>query len=261
MNFPQRTDIEQLARQAGAILREGYGKQHQIGYKGKIDVVTEADHASEAFLIQSIQARFPGHGIVAEESGSLGASQDCWYIDPLDGTVNYAHHLPIFAVSIGFARQGELRLGAVYDPMRDELFSAERGKGAALNGEPIHVSETAEMIRSLLVTGFPYGPWEEIQRNLDNYALFTRHCQAIRRLGSAALDLCYIACGRLDGFWEIKLSPWDVAAGGLIALEAGAVVTDLQGQADFMQPPNSILAANPQIHPQMLKIFQDSHSR
>ena len=260
MNPPQLSDLEQLARQAGAILREGYGKQHQIGYKGKIDVVTEADHASEAFLIQSIQSRFAGHGIIAEESGRLGEGEYCWYIDPLDGTVNYAHDLPIFCVSIGYAHQGELRLGAVYDPLRDELFSAERGKGAALNGEPIHVSAASEMIRSLLVTGFPYGPWEEIQRNLDHYAVFTRHCQAIRRLGSAALDLCYTACGRLDGFWEIKLSPWDVAAGGLIALEAGAVVTDLNGDPAFMRPPNSILAANPQIHAQMRAIFRNGQT-
>ncbi len=259
MTVPTLAEVEQLARQAGAILKDGFGQPHQIGYKGRIDLVTEKDHESEALLIQAIQSQYPGHAIVAEESGSLQgrgeATADCWYIDPLDGTVNYAHQLPIFAVSIGYAHEGRLQLGVVYDPMRDELFKAERGQGAYLNGVRIQVAAASELLRALLVTGFPYGPWEATQRNLEYYARFTRRSQGVRRLGSAALDLCYVACGRLDGFWEIKLSPWDVAAGGLIALEAGAQVTSLEGDADFMQPPHSILCANPTIHSQMLTIL------
>ncbi len=246
---PTLSDVERLAREAGAILREGYNKEHTVHYKGTIDLVTESDHASEAFLLGEIKSHFPGGHILAEESGSIqGSNEDLWYIDPLDGTVNYAHHIPIFCVSIGFASNGVLTLGAVYDPMRDEMFLAEKGKGATLNGKPIHVSNTTELEKSLLVTGFPYDTWNT---ELDNFKYFERlakKTQGVRRLGSAALDTCYVGAGRFDGFWEFKLKPWDVAAGGLIAREAGAIVTSIDGREDFLASPLSILATTPGIY-------------
>lgn len=246
---PTISDLERLAREAGAILREGYNKEHTVHYKGIIDLVTETDHASEAFLLGEIKSHFPGGHILAEESGNIqGSNEDLWYIDPLDGTVNYAHHIPIFCVSIGFAANGVLTLGAVYDPLRDEMFTAERGKGAFLNGKQIHVSTTSELEKSLLVTGFPYDTWDT---DLDNFKYFERlgkKTQGVRRLGSAALDACYVGAGRFEGFWEFRLKPWDVAAGGLIAREAGAKVTSIDGREDFLSPPLSVLATTPGIY-------------
>lgn len=254
---PTLSDLEELARQAGEILRAGFGMRHTIDYKGTINLVTEVDHRSEEFLLGEIHRRFPHHRVVAEESGE-GEGQDCcqWYIDPLDGTVNYAHGVPIFSVSIGYAQDGRICLGVVYDPMQDELFSGERGKGAYLNGQPIHVSPIESLDESLLVTGFPYDIRTHPENNLDHFVRFSLVSQGVRRLGSAAMDLCYVAAGRLEGFWEIRLSSWDVAAGGLIAEEAGAVVTNLDGDPDYISPPQSILAANPYIHPQMLRVFR-----
>ncbi len=206
---PNIIDIEQLARGAGAILREGYSKQHEIKYKGVIDLVTEIDHASEAFLINKIQTHFPDSHIIAEESGETkGDNEGIWYIDPLDGTVNYSHHIPVFCVSIAYAVNGTVKLGVVYDPMRDELFSAERGNGAFLNGKAIHASNTTELQKSLLVTGFPYDTWNTKKDNFRNFEKLAKMTQGVRRLGSAALDGCYVAAGRLDGYWEKKLKPW-----------------------------------------------------
>ena len=257
MNTPTLADLENLARQAGEILRLGLGQGTRIYHKGDIDLVTDVDHRSEAFLLDEIQRRFPGSAIVAEESGAV-PGQDCcrWYIDPLDGTVNFAHGVPIFSVSIAYAEDGCVRLGAVYDPMQDECFSAELGRGAWLNGKPIHVSTTQALDQSLLVTGFPYDIRTNPQNNLDLYARFTLLSQGVRRLGSAALDLSYVAAGRFEGFWELRLGPWDVAAGGLIAQEAGARVTSALGEPDYLAPPFSILAANPPIHPQMLVMIR-----
>ena len=219
---PTLSYIENLARQAGAILRAGYDKEHQVGYKGVIDLVTEVDHQSEAFLLGEIRRDFPEHHIFSEESGIIqGNDENVWYVDPLDGTVNYAHHIPIFCVSIAYAFHGILVLGAVYDPMRDEMFLAERGKGASLNGQALKVSSVTELQRSLLVTGFPYNAWNTPQDNFDNFVKFGKLSQGVRRLGSAALDLCYVAAGRFEGFWEMALNPWDVAAGALLAEEAG----------------------------------------
>ncbi len=250
---PTLADVERLARSAGAILREGYNKEHQIGYKSEIDLVTEADHASESFLIGEIQRNFPGSHILAEESGKTeGQNEDLWYIDPLDGTVNYAHHVPVFCVSIAFASHGTLMLGAVYDPLRDEMFSAERGRGAHLNGRKIHVSQTTELKKSLLVTGFPYDTWETPRNNFEYFIKFAKSTQGVRRLGSAALDACYVAAGRFDGFWELSLKPWDLAAAALIAQEAGARVSAVNGDPDFLKAPISILAATPGIYQQML---------
>jgi len=251
---PTLSYIENLAREAGAILRAGYNKEHQVNYKGVIDLVTEVDHQSEAFLLGEVQRDFPEHHIFSEESGVIqGNDEHTWYIDPLDGTVNYAHHIPIFCVSIAYASKGVLTLGAVYDPMRDEMYSAERGKGAHLNGGPLHVSSTTELQQSLLVTGFPYNAWDTPQDNFANFVKFGKLSRGVRRLGSAALDLAYVGAGRFDGFWELALNPWDVAAGGLICEEAGARVTNINGEADYISPPQSILATAPGIHKRMLE--------
>ena len=251
---PTLSELERLARQAGAILRAGYNKEHQVNYKGVIDLVTEVDHQSEAFLLGEIQGKFPDHHIFAEESGIIqGNDEHIWYIDPLDGTVNYAHHIPIFCVSIAYASHGELTLGAVYDPMRDEMFAAERGKGARLNGRPIQASTVTELQKSLLVTGFPYDAWNTPQDNFANFVHFGKLTQGVRRLGSAALDLCYVAAGRFDGFWEISFKPWDVAAGGLIAEEAGASVTNVHGDRDYISSPQSVIAATPGIHARIVE--------
>ena len=249
--------LENLARKSGAILKAGYNTEHQVGYKGEIDLVTEVDHRSEAYLLGEVQKDFPAHHIFAEESGIIqGDDDDIWYIDPLDGTVNYAHHVPIFCVSIAYAFQGRLTLGAVYDPLRDEMFTAERGQGAYLNGEKLSVSLTSELKRSLLVTGFPYDTWNTELDNFANFIRFGKLTQGVRRLGSAALDLAYVAAGRFDGFWELSLKPWDVAAGGLICEEAGARITNIRGESDYISAPQSILAATPGIHARMLEEFR-----
>jgi len=251
---PSLSYVENLARQAGDILRAGYDTEHQVGYKGVIDLVTEVDHQSEAFLLGEVQREFPDHHIFSEESGIIqGSDEHVWYIDPLDGTVNYAHHIPIFCVSIAYALHGVLTLGAVYEPMRSEMFLAERGKGAFLNGRALRVSSVTELQRSLLVTGFPYNAWDTPQDNFDNFVRFGKLSQGVRRLGSAALDLCYVAAGRFEGFWEMALNPWDVAAGGLIAEEAGARVTNITGGADYLSSPLSVLACTPGIHARMLE--------
>lgn len=251
---PTLAYLENLARQAGDILRTGYNKEHQVGYKGVIDLVTEVDHQSEAYLLGEVRRDFPVHHIFSEESGVIqGNEEHVWYIDPLDGTVNYAHHVPVFCVSIGYAHQGKLTLGAVYDPLRDEMFTAERGKGAHLNSRRLRASQTTELQRSLLVTGFPYDTWNTPQDNFSNFEKFAKLSQGVRRLGSAALDLCYVGSGRFDGFWELSLNPWDVAAGGLLCEEAGAKVTNISGGGDYISAPQSILAAAPGIHARMLE--------
>ena len=251
---PTLSELERLAHEAGAILRAGYDKEHQVKYKGVIDLVTEVDHEAEAFLLREIRRNYPDHHIFAEESGIIqGNDEHIWFVDPLDGTVNYAHHIPIFSVSVAFASQGDLMLGAVYDPMRDEMFTAERSRGAYLNGRPLQVSAVEELQKSLLVTGFPYDAWDTEQDNFSNFVHFAKLTQGVRRLGSAALDLCYVAAGRFDGFWEMSLKPWDVAAGGLIAREAGARVTNVSGESDFISPPQSVIAATPGIHARILQ--------
>jgi myo-inositol-1(or 4)-monophosphatase len=251
---PTVSYIENLARQAGVILRTGYSKEHEVNYKGVIDLVTEVDHQSEAFLLGEVQKDFPDHHIFSEESGVIqGNDEHIWYIDPLDGTVNYAHHVPLFSVSIAYAHLGVLTLGAVYDPMREEMFLAERGNGATLNGKPLRASSTTDLQRSLLVTGFPYDAWNTEQDNFANFVRFAKLSQGVRRLGSAALDLCYVASGRFDGFWELALKPWDVAAGGLICEEAGAHITNVNGENDYISPPQSVIAATPGIHARMLE--------
>ncbi len=260
MTIPTLTDLERMARQAGQILFDGYEKDNQVSYKGVIDLVTEIDRASEAFLLGEVSRLFPGHSILAEESGltTNGTAEHLWHIDPLDGTVNYAHGIPMFCVSIAYAHHGQVVLAAVYDPMRNEIFTAERGKGSQLNGtRKLRASYQPEMQKSLLVTGFPYDAWNTERDNFANFVRFSKRSQGVRRLGSAALDLCYVAAGRFDGFWEISLNSWDVAAGGLIAEEAGAKVTNAFGGADYLRPPQSIVAANPNLYDQILAGLQE----
>lgn len=258
MSLPTLADVERMARQAGQILSNGYEKDHKVDFKGVIDIVTEIDHLSEKYIIGEIQQLFPGHSILAEESGSLkGSDGHLWIIDPIDGTVNYAHGVPMFCVSIAYAYQGQVILGAVFDPMRDELFTAERGKGAWLNGRPLQVADATELKRSLLVTGFPYDTWNTPHNNFDNFSKLARMTQGVRRLGSAALDLCYVGAGRFDGYWELSVKPWDVAAAGLVAEEAGAKVTNAKGEKDYLsQPQSSILGANTTLHEKiMLELY------
>ncbi|MDD5368974.1 MAG: inositol monophosphatase family protein [Anaerolineaceae bacterium] len=256
---PRLIDLQSLAREAGSILRAGFRQAHLIRYKSPVDLVTEVDQRSEDFLVSFIQARFPDDPIITEESGNLaGGSANRWYIDPLDGTINFAHGIPFYAVSLAFADRQGMRLAVVYDPNADECFSAERGQGAWLGDQPISVSSTPDLLHSLLATGFPYDLLTSADSNLDHFGRLSKLTQGVRRLGSAVLDLCYVACGRLDGYWELKLSPWDLAAGTLIASEAGALVTDTSGNANFLRPPYAILAANPHLHPLIREVLRES---
>jgi myo-inositol-1(or 4)-monophosphatase len=218
------------------------------------------DRRSEDLLLSHIRSDFPQHAIFAEESGRLnGERSEQWFVDPLDGTVNYAHGIPIFSVSIAFAVDSELQLGVVYDPIHDETYAAERGKGATLNGAPIHPTAVDQMIDALLVTGFPYTMGQpDKPDNLDLFSRFARAAQGIRRLGSAALDLCYVAEGRLDGYWEIDLRPYDIAAGTLILREAGGLVTRVNGAPDDLTQPCELVAANTRLHARMLEIILGS---
>lgn len=254
MTSPTLSELQHLAEQAGAILRAGYDKEHQVSYKGVIDLVTEIDRESEAYLLSEINRRWPGSYILSEESGvTAGDNEHAWYVDPLDGTVNYAHGIPFFSVSIAYAHRGTMQLGVVYDPLRDEMFSAQRGRGAELNGRAIHASDVTELRRSLLVTGFPYDAWNTEHDNFANFVHFGKLTQGVRRFGSAALDACYVGAGRFDGFWELSLHSWDVAAGGLIAEEGGARVTNVKDLPDYLSAPQSIVAAAPGIHTEILQ--------
>ncbi|MBG7609367.1 MAG: inositol monophosphatase [Anaerolineae bacterium] len=254
---PKLSDLEIMARQAGEILRAGFGKALQVDYKDTIDLVTDMDHRAEEFLLNTIQQRFPGHRIVAEESGIIEGDHDhLWYVDPLDGTVNYAHGIPIFSVSLAYYRDNQPVLGVVYNPMTDECFSAERGQGAFLSGRPLLVSKNQDLAHSLLVTGFPYDSWTNPNNNINYFSAFSLKTQGVRRLGSAALDLCYVAAGRFDGYWEMRLKPWDAAAGVLIVQEAGGLVTDMQGGQDFLSYPLTIIASNPILHAEILAVIK-----
>lgn len=244
-----------FAREAGAILLEGYGRAHAPERKGRIDLVTEYDRRSEALLLARIHARFPGHAILAEESGAHEQpSRVRWLVDPLDGTTNFAHNYPFFAVSIGVEVGGAMAAGVVFDPVRDELFAAARGAGATLNGAPIHVSAIASLGDALLVTGFPYDVREHPERHVPLFQSFLTRAQGIRRDGSAALNLCYLAMGRFDGFWEGHLAPWDLAAGTLIVREAGGLTTDYDGHPLRLEGRH-IVAANPTLHAEMLALI------
>ena len=244
-----------VAKDAGRLLRDRVGTRIDIDHKGSINLVTDVDLASESLIREAIFTFYPRHEVLAEEGGlSESGSEYRWIVDPLDGTTNYAHGYPIFCVSIALECRGEVVLGVVYDPMRDELFAAERGAGAALNNRPIHVSKTAELIRGLLSTGFPYDIRTSKLTNLDHWANFALNAQALRRDGAAALDLCYVASGRFDGFWELNLSPWDTAAGALIVTEAGGHVTNFSG-GSFSNYKPEVVASNGLIHDRMLEVL------
>lgn len=249
-------DIAKAAAvKAGNILRERISGRREIFYKGEINLVTEMDRLSEKTVVETILESFPDHGIMAEEEAQIeNDSPFLWIIDPLDGTTNYAHGYPSFSVSIGLESSGDVIVGVVYDPMRDELFSAARGQGAFLNGKPIAVSRNDVLIRSLLATGFPYDRAVSKENNLDYFNALIMASQEIRRSGSASLDLCAVAAGRLDGYWELKLHPWDVAAGSLIVLEAGGSVSDFTGTR-FSIRDKELVASNGRIHGLMLDIL------
>ena len=244
-----------VARDAGSLLRDRVGTRIDIDHKGAINIVTDVDLASEKLIREAISTYYPRHEILAEEGGlSESESEYRWIVDPLDGTTNYAHGYPVFCVSIALECKGEVVLGVVFDPMRDELFAAEKGSGATLNNRAIRVSKTMELMQGLLSTGFPYDIKTSKLTNLDHWANFAMNAQALRRDGAAALDLCYVACGRFDGFWELNLSPWDTAAGALIVAEAGGLVTDFAGEA-FSNYKPEVVASNGLVHDRMIEVL------
>jgi myo-inositol-1(or 4)-monophosphatase len=232
----------------------------EVQEKGRNDYVTIADREAEEVIVRLIKGRFPDHTIVAEESPPTeGDSGYRWYVDPLDGTTNYIHCYPLFAVSIGLADAQGMRAAVVYDPLRNELFTAARGRGAHLNGRPARVSSISRLSQGLVVTGIPFRSLGRLDQYLASFRAFITEASGIRRDGSAALNLAYVACGRYDGFWEMALSPWDVAAGSLIVQEAGGVVTDFQGRDRHIES-GDIIAATPEVHPTMLRIVRDAYS-
>jgi myo-inositol-1(or 4)-monophosphatase len=244
-----------LAKDAGAVLRAGFGLPHDIAFKGPMDLVTEVDRAAEQLIVERIQDQFPRHGVLGEEGSAIEAhgSPYCWVIDPLDGTTNFAHGLPGFAVSIGLERDGDVVAGVVYDPIREELFAAALGGPATLNGVPIHVSATPTLQASILATGFSsHLPRRAIQAAI--WCDILQHVQAVRQLGSAALHLCYVAAGRVDGYWEYGLYPWDVAAGALIVRQAGGAVSSTAG-APFEVRSGDLMASNGLIHEELMALL------
>jgi myo-inositol-1(or 4)-monophosphatase len=239
------------ARAGGAVLRESYGQVHTVRHKGLVDLVTEADVNAERTIVELIRSHFPTHRVLAEE-GSVGGDDPShrWIIDPLDGTTNFAHGLRAFSVSVGYELDGKLAAGAIYDPNMDELFLATAGGGATVNGSPIVASETDELIQALFATGLPYDR-TLVPTALSQFGALSIQCQAVRRVGSAALDCAWTAAGRFDGYWENTINAWDVAAGALIAAEAGAIVTDIHG-APFQVEAGTILMAAPGVHAKLL---------
>lgn len=245
-----------IAREAGALLAQLFKRPQEISYKRPSDLVTEADRRSEALIIERLRNSFPKHAIVAEEGGGTETDSDYrWYVDPLDGTTNFAHGFPVFCVTLGLAYRGEVVVGVVYDPTRDELFTAERGSGAYLNNKRIHVSKITKLGESLVATGFPpFASNHEI--NIEYYLRFTKLTHGVRRAGSAALDLCSVAAGRFEAFWEMKLNPWDKAAGTLLVAEAGGRVSDLAG-GPFNLLADEVFASNGLVHDAMLEVFTE----
>ena len=258
LDYIKRTGIA-AAYEGGKVLQSYFGQKPEIRKKGAIDLVTCADTESEKAIIETIRSRFPDHAILAEESGLYmggheSRAQNRWIIDPLDGTTNFAHELGFFSVSIAFERDGEVVIGVVLNPVNGELFTAMAGEGAFLNNHPITVSGATSVEESLLATGFPYDLPPLFNQLQTRFSTCLKHAQGIRRLGSAALDLCYLACGRFDGFWEQKLHPWDTAAGLCIAEEAGARITDFSNSS-FSIEKDEILATNGHIHAEMITLL------
>jgi myo-inositol-1(or 4)-monophosphatase len=246
----------EIAREAGALLATYFERRVAFELKGEFDLVTEADRASEKLVVERLRSYFPSHSIVAEEGGGHeGGSDFCWYVDPLDGTTNFAHGFPIFNVTLALERAGELIAGVVFDPIARELFAAERGSGSYLNQRPIHVSNTQRLEDSLFSTGFPSRK-RHLGINLHFYHQIAMATHGVRRTGSAAIDLAWVACGRLDGFWEFGLNPWDMAAGKLLVTEAGGGCCDMCGQPHELKSPH-ILADNLHLHEQTLRLFSE----
>lgn len=246
----------QAADAAGRLMRENCRKPKEIEFKGVIDLVTSVDRQSERKIVEIIRANFPDHSVLSEEETDHQSAQSeyRWIIDPLDGTTNFAHSYPQFCVSIALERGSEVILGLVYDPLGGECFRALKGEGATLNGDPIHVSNVAALNDALLATGFPYDRRENADYYLTFFKAFLTRSQGIRRAGAAALDLCYLACGRIDGFWELKLCPWDVAAGALIVAESGGRLSDFRGK-EFSICGGETLASNGTIHDEMVAVL------
>jgi len=250
-------DIIQISKEAGELIRNAFGKTHSVEFKtNELNLVTETDKASEKLITDFIKKKCPTHGILAEEGSDLNKSAEyLWVIDPLDGTTNFAHGLPIFSVSIGLQKNGETIAGVVYDVMRDVVFLAEKNNGSFKNGKRINVNKNANLGHGMLVTGFPYDIRENPDKAFERFIEFLKHARAIRRLGSAAIDLCYIANGVFDGFWEVSLHPWDLCAGKLIVEEAGGIVTDFDGNVIDIYTKR-ILATNGIIHKRMIDVMR-----
>ncbi len=245
------------AKESGKILLDNIKKIKAVDYKGEFNLVTNVDRQSQANIIEILHHYFAEHGILAEEEGGLKETDSPykWIVDPLDGTTNYAHGYPCFCVTLALEKKGKIILGVVYNPLLDELFFSEIGQGAFLNGEKIFTSKTNQINRSLLATGFPYSRGKHLDYHINQFKNFMEHCHGIRRDGSAALNLCYLAMGRFDGFWEVNLSPWDTAAGSLLVKEAGGQLTDFSGNP-FSHYAKETLATNGLIHQEMLKILR-----
>lgn len=247
---------------AGKILKHGFDRRKRVSYKSPVNPVTEIDLKAEKAIISHIRSRFPDHGFLAEESSFLNkhTAQDKkaryrWVIDPLDGTANYLHGVPIASTSIGLEENGRVLTGGIYDPFRDELFLAARGQGATLNGKRIHVSNETNLNHALIFTGFPYDNPTHIKKYLQAFVPLMRQTMGVRRFGSAAIDLAWVACGRADGFWEYKLNPWDVAAGIILVEEAGGKISDLKGKPLKLAEPNELLATSPTLYPKLIGRF------
>lgn len=254
-----RQTARAAAQEAGALLRQNFAQHHEIMLKGIRDPVTTTDLESQRLIIQRLSRSFPEFVFVAEEAGLSAFTTDiqggCWIIDPLDGTVNFAHNFPVFCVSIAFQRHGVLEYGVVFDPLRDELFEAVRGQGAWLNGRLIRVSTIAAMDRALLATGFPYNVTDHLEETITRFSHLVAQAQGVRRPGSAAIDLCYLAAGRVDGFWEEGLKPWDTAAAVLIVSEAGGEISTFAGEP-FTLTSDTLAASNGLLHKQLLAALQ-----
>lgn len=252
----------EAAKAAGSLLLDCAKSGFQIRHKNPVNLVTDADHAAEQRIIELIRKRFPAHSILAEEQGQAvrAGSRYQWIVDPLDGTTNFAHGFPCYSVSIGVEIDGRCAVGVVFDPTRNELFSARSGAGAHLNGASIGVSKVDQLDRALLVTGFAYDIRETANNNLDHFSRFALKAQGLRRTGSAALDLCYVAAGRFDGFWEVRLNPWDMAAGVVILQEAGGTVTDFSGVGHSIYG-KELVASNGLIHRSMIEVLNPTPGR
>jgi len=249
--------VEGIAREAGAVLIGGYGNVQHVQQKGVIDLVTEFDKRSEEVILSFIQREFPDHAILAEESGhNHTISEYEWVVDPLDGTTNFAHGIPIFAVTIGLLRKNSPLLGVVYDPFRDDMFSAELGHGATLNNRPIHVSSRTDLGQAVISTGFPYDLRTNPRNNLDQFVQFQLRTRAVRHLGCSALECSWTAMGRLDGYWEFGVNAWDIGAGVLIVREAGGRVTFIYEDENFLAT-DAILVSNGLLHEQMLRVLTE----